>query len=315
MKEYTESTFEKVLKRVMNGFKWILLVAFVALICTGIFRVESDEVALILRMGHLVGNTPEEQILQPGLHFAFPYVIDEVVHVPVGKIRETTVSTHNSTGSAISRNINRSGYLLTGDNNIVLMEAVVKYRIDDPIAFALECADPESMINTIVSGAMLEYTTRLDVDSVLTTGKATLAENIKSDAQKHLDAVNCGVTLTNVELTRIAPPEEVRADFDAVNAASVRKNTLIQSANQYRESIIPAAQAQANQAVETATADRQTLTARAQSDFAVFDGLVEQYEISPESVYDSNLRKRIADVVKSMSVYVVDENTPRVVLP
>lgn len=315
MRQHAESTFEIVLKRVMNGFKWIVLVAIVALLCTGIFRVESDEVALILRMGSLVGDTPEEQILQPGLHFAFPYVVDEIIRVPVGKIRETTVSTHNSTGSTISRNINRSGYLLTGDNNIVLLEAVVKYRIDDPIAYALECADPEKTINTIVSGAILEYTTCLDVDSVLTTGKAAMAENIKTDSQKHLDAVNCGVTLTNVELTRVAAPEEVRADFDAVNAASVRKNTLIQSANQYRESVIPSAQAQAKQTIETATADQQTLTARAQSDFAIFEGLVDQYSLSPDSVYDSHIRMRIAQVINNMSVYVVQEDTPSVVLP
>lgn len=317
MRQYTESGFEKALKRVMTSFRWIILIAFIVLLCTGIFRVESDEVAMILRMGQLVGSTPEEQILQPGLHFALPYVIDEVVRVPVGKIRETTVSTHNSSGIAIARAVNRAGYLLTGDNNIVLMEAVVKYQITDPIAFALECADPEQMINTVVSGEMVAYVNHMDVDTVLTTGKARLAEDVKRSAQVRLDAANCGVTLTNIELTRVDPPSEVKADFEAVNAAAVRKNTLIQSANEYRESLIPSAEATARKYVETASAQQQTLTARATSEIAVFDGLVDQYAISPSAVYDSYLRSRVAAVIRSMSVYVVDdaEQSPQMIIP
>lgn len=317
MRRQRESKLEKVMRSFIRSFRWILLAALVFLVCTGIFRVNSDEVALVLRMGRLVGATPAEQILQPGLHFAFPYVIDEVVRVPVGKIKELTVATHKPTGKIIVRNVAKTGYLITGDSNIVMVEAAVKYRIDDPIAYALGSSDPESMINAIVSGNLLKYTSKLDVDSVLTTGKAALIDDVKRTSQQQLDDVGCGIELTNIELTSIMPPEEVRADFEAVNSAAVRKSTYIQEANEYREKVIPDAQAQAQKYIDTAVASQQTLVAQAHSDIAVFDGLAAQFASSPESVYDGYLRQRIAQVVQNMSVFVVDEaeGMPGVILP
>lgn len=317
MSRQSETKLEKVLQRFIRSFRYILLAALVVLACTGIFRVNSDEVALILRMGRLVGATTEKQILQPGLHFAFPYVIDEVVRVPVGKIKELTVTTHEPTGSIIVRNVAKTGYLITGDNNIVMVEAAVKYRIDDPIAYALGSSDPESMINAVVSGSLLKYTSKLDVDSVLTTGKAALIDDVRRNAQQQLDKIGCGVELTSIELTSIMPPEEVRADFEAVNSASVRKSTFLQEANEYREKVIPDAQAQARKYIDAATASQQTLIAQVHSDIAVFDGLAAQYESSPGSVYDGYIRERIAQVISNMNVFVVDEADamPGVILP
>ena len=287
------------------------------MVCTGIFRVNSDEVALILRMGRLVGATAQQQILMPGLHFAFPYVIDEVVRVPVGKIKELTVTTHEPTGSIIVRNVAKTGYLITGDSNIVMVEAAVKYRIDDPVAYALGSSDPESMIDAVVSGNLLRFTSRLDVDSVLTTGKAALTDDVKRASEQQLDDIGCGVELISIELTSIMPPEEVRADFEAVNSASVRRSTFLQEASEYREKVIPDAQAQAQKYIDAAAASQQTLIAQAYSDIAVFDGLAAQYRTSPESVYDGYIRSRIAQVIRNMSVFVVDDDqaVPGVILP
>jgi modulator of FtsH protease HflK len=317
MRKPTETGLEKTFRRMIAVSRWALPLLTIALLCTGIFRVNSDEVALILRMGKLVGHTAGEQILQPGLHFALPYVIDEVVKVPTGKIQEITVTTHTTQKVSVVSAVTENGYLLTGDNNIIMIEAAVKYRIDDPVAYALENADPKELIGSVVSGELLRQTSVMDVDSVLTTGKATLAEETKSAAQQYLDDADCGVTLTSLELTGIGPPDEVIADFEAVNTASVRKETLIQSANEYRESVIPAAQAQAQQNIDAAAGAQDTNTAQAYSDTAVFNGLLEQYRLSPETVTESYFRRQIAAVLARMQIYVIPEgeNSPTVILP
>ena len=317
MRRHIESKLERLMKRFIRYFRWILLAAFIILICTGFFRVNSDEVALILRMGRLAGATPSEQILQPGLHYAFPYVIDEVVRVPVGKIKELTVTTHKPTGKIIVRNVAKTGYLMTGDSNIVMVEAAVKYRIVDPIAYVLGSSNPESMIDAVVSGNLLTYISKLDVDSVLTTGKAVLIDRVKKASQKQLNDIDCGVELTNIELTSVMPPEEVRSDFEAVNSAAVRKNTFLQEANEYRERIIPDAQAQAKKYIDTAMVRQQTLVAQAHSDIAVFDGLIAQFNVSKESVFDGYFRQRIAQIIQNMNLYIADaeEDMPVVILP
>jgi len=317
MRVQFESNFERFLKRVVRGFRWIILASLVLLVASGLFRVESDEVAMILRLGRLVGNTPSEQLLQPGLHFAFPYIVDEVVKVSVGRIRQLDVKAYVSEDGLISGDVAQSKYLISGDHNIILLEAAVKYQIDDPIQFVWVNGDPEKLIATAVSGELLRHSSGMDVDSLLTTSKGRLADLTKASAQALLNEARCGVTLTNIELTRVMPPEEVRADFEAVNAASVQKQTLIQGANEYRESVIPGAQAQARQSVDAAMGDQQTQVARAHSDIAVFNGLLEQYQASPESVREGYLRQRLTEVLARMRVFIIpkDQDVPRVVLP
>lgn len=319
MRVQFETNFERFLKRVTLSFRWIILASLVLLAASGIFWVESDEVAMILRMGRLVGNTPSEQILQPGLHIAFPYIIDEVVKVSVGRIRELDIITYTSADGLISSDVAQSGYLISGDHNIVLLQAAVKYQVVDPVELVWVNGDPEKLIKTVVSGELLRHSSSMDVDSLLTTSKGKLADLTKNSAQALLDDARCGVSLTNIELTSIMPPEEVRSDFEAVNAASVQKQTLIQGANEYRASVIPNAQAQSQQYVDAARGDQQTQIARTYSDIAVFNGLLEQYETSPESVEEGYLRQRLTALLSRMRVFIVpknqDQDVPRVVLP
>jgi len=64
------------------------LVAFVV-IFSGVFTVEPNEVAIVLRFGKPVG-TGADQLLKPGLHWAFPYPVDEIVRVPAGQSHTVT---------------------------------------------------------------------------------------------------------------------------------------------------------------------------------------------------------------------------------
>ena len=56
-----------VLNVMVRYAKWFILVAVVAVLCSGIIFVQPDEVAIIVRLGKVVGDTPAEMIKQPGL--------------------------------------------------------------------------------------------------------------------------------------------------------------------------------------------------------------------------------------------------------
>jgi membrane protease subunit HflK len=315
MKKYRlEMIFEWAI-RILKPFLGILF-AF-SLVFTCIYRVESDEIALVLRFGRLQGLNPAEQIKPPGLHLAFPYIIDEVVKVPVGKIQQVVVTTHYTTGSIVNTDIERSGYLITGDNNIVLIEMVVKYRIGDPINYVLCHKNAEQAIDGVVSGLLRKYVSRMSVDTLLTTGKIQLAEDTKYGAQKILDVLKTGVVLTNVELTRVTPPEEVMPDFNAVTAAAIQKETLIQTANGHRVNILPAAQSQAQHLTENAKTQQNEALAAARMDIAIFGGLYAQYTQNPHSVNEGILRSRVNALLSKMQVVIVrdGESPPRILLP
>jgi membrane protease subunit HflK len=286
-----------------------------ALLFSCAYKVESDEIAVVLRFGRLTGANPAERMKRPGLHFAFPHVIDEVVKIPVGKVRQVTVTTHYANGSAIDSDVNRNGYLITGDNNIVLAEAAVKYRIGDPIACALYHKDAARVIDGTVSGVLQKRVARLGVDELLTTGKVQLAEDVRRDAQALLDAVKNGVVLTNVELTSLAPPEEVMSDFNAVVAAAAQKETSIQQANGYRVNALPAAQSKAQQLTENAKGRQNEALAAARTDIAACDGLYAQYAQNPDIVNEGVFRGRIGALLSKMRLVVQSENSPRLLLP
>ncbi|MDR2137427.1 MAG: protease modulator HflK [Synergistaceae bacterium] len=319
----TEQRLEQKLKQTFEGSVKILkpalaAICLVSLLFSCTYKVESDEIAVVLRFGRLTGENPSERIKRPGLHFAFPHVIDEVVKIPVGKVRQVTVATHYAKGNAIDIDVNRNGYLITGDNNILLVEAAVKYRIGDPLAYALYHGDAARVIDGTVSGVLQRQVSRLDVDALLTTGKVRLAEDVRRGAQTLLDAVKSGVVLTNVELTALAPPEEVMSDFNAVIAAAAQKETSIQQANGDRVNTLPTAQSKAQQLVENAKSRQNEALAAAWTDIAAFDGLYARYAQNPDVVTEGVFRSRVGALLSRMRV-VVRENedaiAPRLLLP
>ncbi len=295
------------------GILVVLLIVFV--FATGVFRVESDEVAIILRFGQLVGDTEETQILQPGLHFAFPYIIDEVIYIPVSKVQEVVVNTHTSNNQSIGDDVTQNGYVLSGDHNVVLIEATVKYRITDPVAYALYHADSEKAIEDAVSGRLFAIASSAQVDDLLTTGKQALASRAMSESQDILDAIGCGITITGVELTDVVPPIALQSAFEAVTNASVEKQTLIEQANEYREMVVPLAQAEAQLLIDTATSNRETEISQMVQNIATFEGLLDQYELSPDSVMEASIRIRMSAILSRMQVVVIpDGKIPSTIL-
>ena len=277
----------------------ILVVIVVAGIClSGIRVVKSGDVALILRCGKLVGNTYEEQVHDAGLLFAFPYIIDEVIMVPVSSVMEQSVTTHYSEGI----NTENGCYVITGDQNIAQMSASVKYMISDPVKYALNVKDVPSIINASVSNAMLTEAAGYDVDLLLTTDKDKFAGNTRLRAQDKLDSAEVGISITSIELTQVAMPIEVRGSYNEVNSANVAATTLLENARAKRDNQIRAAEGIAAEKIATAGANQASKVAAANAVLAEFWGLLDEYEVSPEvvrvRVYSAKVRTMLDKIGK-----------------
>jgi membrane protease subunit HflK len=309
------AAFQRIFYILIRLMRPLSVLALIVLCFSGIHKVENGEIAMVLRLGRLVGSHPQAWAQQPGLRFALPRVVDEVVRVPVGKVRQITVKTHAPSSGAIVPDVLRNGYLITGDSGILLAEAAVKYRIDDPRAYALSYNNAERIIDGCVSGVLQSGAAAMRVDDLLTAGKAAFAENAKRAAQVILDELDCGIVLVSLELTRLVPPYEVKADFDAVTEAAVKKRTLLEQASEYRVNTLPAAQSQARKAIEDAKARQSAVLAQAQTDVAVFNGLYEQYASQPALVVESALRGRLSALLSRMRVVVLDGGAPHVFVP
>lgn len=309
--------FEALLSSVMLYFKWIVGLAIVMILLSGIYQVDSKEIALVFRFGRLCGSNAETQIKRPGLHFSFPYLIDEVIKIPVGKVQDYPVVAHYCISNTVTSGVRDNGYVITGDSNIVHIKTVVKYRITDPVSLVLNHPAVTPLIEGIVASYTTDLVSRLGVDDILTTGKAVLARDLLKDAQKELDRINAGIKITSIEFTNILPPNETRADFEAVNAAKIEKETIVQRAKDLEARQILDAESKAEALIQDAHKTQSERIAQARDRMAEFEGMYQQYRKSPEVIKNSIFRTRVANIINKMgTTMVIPDNgrTPRIIL-
>ena len=305
--------FEDILRTVSRYFVVIIIAVVLIICCSGIRFIKSGEQAIILRFGKIVGDTPEEQIHDAGVLFAFPYIIDEVITIPTGSIHEFTVNTHYTEGEMTT--YDRNGYVITGDNNIAILSASVKYTISDPVAFALSVKDPQYIINAAVSNAMINVAAGYAVDDILTTGKDAYTKSVLDLSQKKLDENGIGVTISHLELTRVSMPEEVRDMYELVNSTNIQASTRIEQARQYYETRIPGAEAEAAALIAEAQANYSNFTAAANSDLYEFYGVLDEYNANPEVVRVRLYTNAITNILRKIgTIKIVDDSDSKIII-
>jgi membrane protease subunit HflK len=182
----------------LRMFRWVVVVLLLLFCFSGVTRVPPGSVGLVLRFGKLAGATRVDQIREPGLVLALPYPIDQVIEVPVKEEGEVTIEEvyypydeTPPTTDLIDPVL--EGYCLTGDQNLIQAKLVVKYKITDPIAFALGMADAdrESLLRDAVLTALTHTVAGWEVDEVIHTQRAhvkvkdmteSLAQTVLRDA-------------------------------------------------------------------------------------------------------------------------------------
>lgn len=299
------SLFGEVLSTVTKYLRIAVIIVLVGICLSGIRVVKSGNVALILRFGKLVGNTAEEQIHEPGLLLAFPYIIDEVITVPTSSVMEQNVVTYYTDDEATTY---AGRYVLTGDQNVATLSASVKYVISDPVAYALKVNDVSSVINACVSTSMLSQAANSDVDDLLTGGKDKFTAAVLEQADRKLQEVAIGVTLTAIELTQIAMPQEVRDVYNQVTSATVAAATTLEKSQNIYNTRISSAQGEATSLIAEANTEKSGQIAAANSNNSEFWGLIEEYKQNPEVVRTRLYTQKVTQMIKKIGTVKIVEN-------
>jgi membrane protease subunit HflK len=274
---------------------WWIAVMAVLYVLSGITVIKPGEVGITLRWGHRLDG-----VHAPGLMFALPRPIDEVVRVDVKHVSELHIQTLLSPErrNATTLNPTDGGYALTGDHNIVSVDIVVRYQIRDAAEWAFYGPKVEDVVRAEVTAAMVQSIGELGVDHVLSDGRAALIKAGTRRAQAGLDAAHAGLELSALELTRLAAPLALRGDFEAVQSAIIGATTSEKQAQEFAQRTIPQAQADADAAIQRANGDTSTDRARAAGDVAAFLSLDHEYRANPavmrERLYRDAVDKAIA---------------------
>lgn len=299
-----------------RGVIGVILVAILALAglgaWTAYFTVPSDSVAVVQRFGKYIENVP------PGLHFKLPLGIDVATIVPVKRQlkQEFGFATPGATDPyQTSRDVKRETQMVTGDLNAALVEWVVQYRISDPVKFLFDVREPRGTLRDVSESVMREVVGDRTVDEVITIGRQEIEIEALTKMQELSTKYAMGISIDQVQLKNINPPEPVQASFNEVNQAQQEKEKLINEARRDYNKVIPLAEGEKDQRIREADGYRLKRINEAEGDVARFSALLAEYIKAPVVTRRRIYIETLQDVMPSIrSKIIVDEQT-RSILP
>ena len=323
-----DDTGSQALAEALRSSFAIVKVAMVLMVLTffgsGFFKVESKEQAIILRFGKPVGEGPKA-LLGSGLHWSYPYPIDEVVRIPIQEIQnvESTVGwyfmtreqeiTFKTIGAeppaGPSLNPAIDGYAITADTNIIHTRATLYYRIEDPIRAVFGFSSGTNRVFSLVgisnavqntlNNALLYTAAQFNVDDILTRNVAGFRDAVLRRVSNLIAQEQLGIVIDQCEVQSI-PPRQLRDVFSQVTAARENRNKLLNEAHSYENQVLSQSGAQASTITNEAVAARarhvQSITAEATR----FADLRPKYESNPDLFVQQTLVQAMGPILTNV---------------
>jgi membrane protease subunit HflK len=259
----------------------IVGVVLLATAVSSYYQVEPDEVALVTRFGRFVRTS------NPGPHTKVPFGIERVQKVPVQRqlkhefgfrtARADIQSTYRKDEKTQDESL-----MLTGDLNVATVQWIVQYKISDPYKYLFKLRDVEETFRLMAEASMRTVVGDHSVTELLTVGREAIASRAKELLSNLCKLYDNGISVQQLVLQDVDPPESVKPSFNAVNQAIQERERAINEAWAEYNQEIPRARGLAEQKIEAAEGYAVDRVNRAKGDAQRFVALEEQYRKSPE---------------------------------
>jgi len=276
-----------------GGFLILLGAALLAWLATGIVIVDEREQAAVFRFGEYQTN------LGPGFHIRFPSPIETHETLPAEVQQDIRI------GSTQSESL-----MLTGDENIVDIEFSVfwKLKTDRAEDFILNIEGGEELVQAAAESVMREVVGKSDLEDLITTERAKVAENVQVQTQALLDDYRGGVEILDVQILRSEAPPEVKSAFIDVIEAGQDATTKINEAERFSNDIVPRARGQAEKLLQDAEGYRDQVIADATGQASRFDQIYQEYRKAPRATSERMLYETLERVLNRADKMVLDGN-------
>ena len=148
-----------------------------------------------------------------------------------------------------------------------------------------------------------------------TEGRTKVEQDTKDLLQKIIDEYGLGARITQIQMQRVDPPQEVIGAFRDVQAARADKERSINEANTYRNQVLPRAKGEASSIIQRGEAYKAQTVATAKGDAQRFDQVYEQYSKAKDITAERLYIETMENVLRSASKVMVDKNGGPGVVP
>jgi modulator of FtsH protease HflK len=249
---------------------------------SGFFRVEPDEVGVVLRFGK------EVREVQPGLNYHLPYPIETVLTPKALRVNKIDIGMRVvddiRRGGTTVRDVPEESLMLTGDENIVDVDFSVLWKVKPTGVgeFLFNIQNPEGTVKAVAESAMREVIGRSEIQPILTGARQTIEMAVQDLMQKTLDHYGAGVVVQQVQLQKVDPPAQVIDAFRDVQAARADLERAVNEAQTYANRVVPEARGRVAQITQAAEAYKSQTVAEATGQTSRFLNIYEQYKKAPD---------------------------------
>lgn len=258
----------------------IAALAVILFLSTSFIVVDQTENAVITTLGKY------SKTLGAGLHYKLPFGLQKA-YVVKTKVIQTETFGFRTIKSGVVTQYSEEKYpdestMLTGDLNIVDVEWIIQYKINDPRAWLFNVSDRQKTIRDISQSVLNRLVGDRLILGVIGPDRQSIQDNAVLMMNEIFTQYALGIEITQVQLQNIVPPAGVQDAFEDVNKAIQDMNRLINEGKEAYNSEIPKAKGQADQMLEIAQGYSTERVNKARGDVARFISVLDEYRKSPD---------------------------------
>jgi membrane protease subunit HflK len=298
-----------------TGGRPLLLLGLVVVLLwlgTSFYRVQPDELGVVLRFGAYSYRT------EPGLHWHLPWPIEHVLLPAVTRINRTEIGyrsgepadndSNNGNGNAAGgRDVPTESLMLTGDENIIDINLAVFWKISSAEDYLFNIRDPDNLVKAVAESSIREVIGRTPIQPALTQLRAQIETDVHKQTQQILDKYGAGIEITQVQLQRVDPPPAVIESFRDVQRANTDAERLRNEAQAYANDIVPRARGDAAAIVFQGEGAKQATIAQATGQAQQFDAVLKAYQAAKDVTLQRMYLDTMQDVLAHSQPVVVDD--------
>ncbi|MBC8278924.1 MAG: cation transporter [FCB group bacterium] len=299
-------------KRIIGFQVIVILLLYLA---TGYYSVQPYQTGVELLFGKVIEQNP------PGFHYHAPQPFGKVIKVDTGvaaRVESGYRTVWNFEGKEPEAYLweyahNQGRYLkmpdeavtLTGDENLIDVNALCYYRITDPVKYALQIDNPHEILRSLFTYETHVVMGRFHLDSLMASSRGMAQKAIGENLKSAISELNLGMEILDVYLQEAHPPLEVVPQYRSVASARERKDQIIHQATAYANDLIPRSVGQSKSDILSAESYRSERTFSAQGEAENF--LLRQKNFDRfRNVQEARLRwETIEKTLDGKKVYII----------